>query len=92
MKDPATAKKAAQEIGTELAERGARLLVYGRPFLEADVVQGFVAGKPAEDHSIITWYAKDQEQLPFGEETNHPTLSEALRQSWLYPAFAFLPV
>jgi hypothetical protein len=29
MKDPATAKKAAQEIGTELAERGARLLVYG---------------------------------------------------------------
>ena len=92
MKDPATAKKAAQEIGTEFAQRGARLLVYGRPFLEVDVVQGFVAGKPAEDHSIIMWYTKDQEQLALGEETNHPSLSEASRQSWLYPAFAFLPV
>jgi hypothetical protein len=27
MKDPARAKKAAQELGTELAQRGARLLV-----------------------------------------------------------------
>lgn len=37
MKDPAKAKKAAEEIGTELAKRGARLLVYGgrlsRPML-----------------------------------------------------------
>jgi len=44
MKDPAKAKRAAEELGTELAQRGARLLVYGGPFLEADVVRGFVAG------------------------------------------------
>jgi hypothetical protein len=76
MKDPAKAKRAAQELGTELAQRGARLLVYGGPFLEADVVQGFVAGKPAEDRSIIMWYTKDQEPPAFAEETSHPNLFE----------------
>lgn len=76
MKDPARAKKAAQELGTELAQRGARLLVYGGQFLEADVVRGFVAGKPSEDHSIIMWYTKDQEPPPFAEETSHPSLFE----------------
>jgi hypothetical protein len=49
MKNPAKARKAAEELGTELAQRGARLLVDGGPFLEADVVRGFVAGKPPED-------------------------------------------
>jgi hypothetical protein len=76
MKDPAKAKRAAQELGTELAQRGAKLLVYGGPFLEADVVRGFVAGKPAKDRSIIMWYTKDQEPPPFAEETSHPTLFE----------------
>jgi hypothetical protein len=76
MKNPVKAKKAAQELGTELARRGARLLVYGGPFLEADVVQGFVAGKPAKDHSILMWYSKDNEPPPFVEETNHPNLFE----------------
>jgi hypothetical protein len=42
MNDPKKAKQAAVELGTELAKRGARLLVYGGPFLEADVVEGFV--------------------------------------------------
>jgi len=76
MKDAAKAKKAAQELGTELARRGARLLVYGGPFLEADVVRGFVAGKPAKDRSISMWYSKDQEPPPFAEETDHPSLFE----------------
>ena len=67
MRDPATARKAAEELGTELAQRGARLLVYGGPFLEADVVRGFVAGKPAKDHSILMWYTKDQEPPPVGD-------------------------
>lgn len=35
--DPAKAKKAAEQLGTELAKSGARLLVYGGPFLEPDV-------------------------------------------------------
>jgi hypothetical protein len=36
MKSPVKAKKAAEELGTELARRGARLLVCGGPFLEAE--------------------------------------------------------
>jgi hypothetical protein len=76
MKDPTKAKKAARELGTELAQRGARLLVYGGPFLEADVVQGFVEGKPANDRSVLMWYTKDQEPPPFVEEKSHPSLFE----------------
>src|SRR6516162_5200346 len=72
MKDPSKAKKAAEELGTELAQRGARLLVYGGPFVEADVVRGFVAGKPSKDHSILMWYTKDQDPPPFPEEKTYP--------------------
>ncbi len=76
MTDPAKAKKAAEQLGAELARRGARLLVYGGPFLETDVVSGFVAGKPANDRSILMWYSKDQEPTPFPEERNNPNLFE----------------
>jgi hypothetical protein len=76
MRDPAKAKKAAQELGTELARCGARLLVYGGPFLEAEVVRGFVAGKPAKDHSILMWYSQENEPPPFAEEAEHPNLFE----------------
>jgi hypothetical protein len=76
MKDSAKgkARKAAEELGAELARRGARLLVYGGPFLEADVVRGYVAGKPAEDRSILMWYSQDQEPSPFSEEKDRPKL------------------
>jgi hypothetical protein len=74
MREPAKAKKAAEELGTELARRGARLLVYGGPFLEADVVRGFIAGKPAKDRSILMWYSKDNEPPAFPEEANWPKL------------------
>ncbi|MBV8103687.1 MAG: hypothetical protein JO223_03505 [Hyphomicrobiales bacterium] len=76
MRDPAKAKRAAEEIGEELARRGARLLVYGGPFLEADVVHGFVAGKPAKDRSILMWYSADNQPPPFLEENDHPNLFE----------------
>jgi hypothetical protein len=74
MRDSAKAKKAAEELGTELAHRGARLLVYGGPFVETDAVRGFVAGKPSADRSILMWYSRDQEPPPFAEEANHKTL------------------
>jgi hypothetical protein len=76
MKDPVKAKNAAQELGAELARRGARLLVYGGEFLEADVVRGFVSGKPPTDRSILMWYTKDKEPPPFAEEATHPSLFE----------------
>jgi hypothetical protein len=74
MKDPSGARQAAEELGIELAKRGARLLVYGGPFLEADVVRGFILGKPAEDHSILMWYSEDQQPPPFQEESTHGKL------------------
>lgn len=74
LKDAVLAKKAAEQLGAELAIRGARLLVYGGPFLESDVVRGFVAGKPAQDRSILMWYSKDQEPPAFPEETDNPKL------------------
>lgn len=76
MSDPAKAKLAAEELGSELARRGARLLVYGGPFLETDVVRGFVAGKPPKDRSILMWYTKGQEPAPFPEEDAHGRLFE----------------
>jgi hypothetical protein len=74
MRDAAEAKRAAYELGGELALRGARLLVYGGPFIEADVVAGFVAAKPARDRSILMAYTKGQEPPPFPEEATHPQL------------------
>ncbi|QSQ19064.1 hypothetical protein JY651_27350 [Pyxidicoccus parkwayensis] len=74
MKDPAMAKLAARELGRELARKGARLLVYGGPFIESDVVTGFVEGKPAEDRSILMWYTRNQEPPPFAEEATNPKL------------------
>ena len=76
MVDPTKARKAAEQLGTELARVGARLLVYGGPFLEANVVRGFVAGKPTNDRSILMWYSKDEEPQPFLEEQSHPNLFE----------------
>jgi hypothetical protein len=76
MNDPVAAKRAAEEIGAELATRRARLLVYGGPFLEADVVRGFVRGKPHADRSIIMWYTTDNAPPPFPEEQEQPNLFE----------------
>ena len=80
MVDPAKARNAAEQLGAELAKRGAKLLVYGGPFLETDVVRGFVAGKPANDRSILMWYSKDQEPPQFPEEKSNPNLFERRAQ------------
>jgi hypothetical protein len=61
-------------LGAELAQRGARLLVYGGPYLEADVVRGFVAAKPKDDRSIVMWYSQEHVPPPFAEQKTHPNL------------------
>jgi hypothetical protein len=48
--------------------------VYGGPYLEADVVRGFVAGNPTEDRSVLMWYSQEHEPPAFTEETDHPKL------------------
>ncbi|MEP6949815.1 MAG: hypothetical protein ABI863_11095 [Ginsengibacter sp.] len=74
LQDSLRARKAAEELGAELARQGARLLVYGGPFLETDVVRGFVAAKPKEDHSILMWFTIGNEPPPFPEEATNPKL------------------
>ena len=74
--DAVKAKLAAEQIGAELARRGARLLVYGGPFLEADVVRGYVAAGPSEDRCILMWYSQDQVPPPFAEEAHNAKLFE----------------
>lgn len=74
--DPAMAKVAAEQLGAELARRGTRLLVYGGPYLEAEVVRGYVAANPARDRSILMWYSQDQVPTPFVEEAEHAKLFE----------------
>jgi len=76
MRDPTKAQKAAEQLGAELARRGALLQVYGGPFLEADVVRGYVAGKPAKDRCILKWYSQDDQPPAFVEEQEHPKLFE----------------
>src|ERR1035438_322676 len=76
MDDPAKAKQAAEQIGAELARTGARLLVYGGPFLEADVVRGFVSANPKTDRCILMWYSQEQEPPQFPDEQNHGNLFE----------------
>ena len=65
---------ASEAIGVELARRGAKLQVYGGPFLESHVVRGFV--NPGQGRSILMWYAKDEEPPAFDEEGTHPKLFE----------------
>ncbi len=74
MRDAAAAREAAVALGTELARRGARLLVYGGPYLETDVVRGFVAGEPKDDRSIVMWYSQEYVPPPFAEQKTHPNL------------------
>lgn len=74
MRDPIKARQAAEQLGGELARRGAKLLVYGGPFIESDTVRGFVTAAPLKDRSILMWYSKDQEPPPFPEEAKHPRL------------------
>lgn len=74
--DPAKARKAAEELGAELAKRNVRLLVYGGPFLEADVVRGYVGARPKADRSVLMWYSQGQTPPAFAEEAAHPKLFE----------------
>jgi hypothetical protein len=68
------AKNAAIELGDQLARRNARLMVYGGPYLEKDVVSGYVKANPRQDHSILMWYSQEQMPPPFSEEATHPKL------------------
>jgi hypothetical protein len=72
-------KAIAQLIGKEIAKRGYGLVVYDAGFIEADVVEGYVAANPKADQPeapILVRQPQDGKFLPFKEETTHPTLFE----------------
>ena len=62
--DPVTARKAAEEIGRELAKAGCRILIYSTEpeFIESDVVQGYVSSKKGESGSIQVRYPLSRPQ------------------------------
>ena len=62
--DPATARKAASEIGRELATAGCRILVYSTEpeFIESDVLSGYVGSNKATPRSIQVRYPLSRPQ------------------------------
>ena len=64
--DPVTARKAAEEIGRELAKAGCRILIYSTEpeFIESDVVQGYVSSKKGESGSIQVRYPLEPSPTP----------------------------
>lgn len=72
--DPVSGSAAAEELGRELAKRGARLLVYGGPYAEADAVRGYVAAGPKADRCIVKWFSHGHAPPPFAEEATRPRL------------------
>src|SRR6185503_4829808 len=75
----AETKAIAQLIGKEIAKRGHGLVVYDAGFIEADVVEGYVAANPKADQPeapILVRQPQDGRFTPFKEETTHPTLFE----------------
>ena len=72
-------KKIARLIGTEIGNRGYGLVVYDAGFIEADVVEGYVAANPKADQAeppILIRQPQDGKFIPFKEEATHPTLFE----------------
>jgi len=74
--DVAAADDMAAAIGGELARRGHAIFVYhsGRAFIEAKVVEGYVAANPARGGSIIVRQPQLQVPAIFAEEATHPKL------------------
>ncbi len=74
--DVEVANQMARAIGTELAQRGYRILVYhgGAAFIEARAVEGFVGANPALEHSIIVRQPLMGQPSLFTSETTHAKL------------------
>jgi hypothetical protein len=78
LREPAQARKAAEEIGRELAKAGCRILVYSSSpdFIEFDVVRGFVASKSAKRGSIQVRYPLKEPQPAFPDQAGNEELFE----------------
>jgi hypothetical protein len=80
------ARKTAELIGTELAKKEYRIIVYSaKPgFIECDVVRGYVKGKGKvkDEKSIIVEFPQDQEGASaFSEFKGHEELFDPRRDT-----------
>lgn len=78
LNDPVQARKAAQEVGRELAKAGCRVLVYSSSpdFIEFDVVRGFVASKAGTRGSVQVRYPLKDLQPAFPDQAGNEELFE----------------
>jgi hypothetical protein len=94
-KDPAEARKAAEQLGAELARHGCRVRVFSSSpeFIEWEVVRGYLdANVKVAPKSIEVRYPPELDGLFEGEKPDDPRFSRARQQGdWeasIYPSFA----
>jgi len=95
---PDQGRRAALEIGTELARQGCRIIVFSssQAFIEWEAVQGYMAGLPkkAESRSIEVRYPTNLDGRFPGEKANDPLFVRTPQSGdWeasIYPSFATL--
>jgi hypothetical protein len=75
LKDAEKTRRAAEELGHELAVAGCRIMVYsGDPkFIEAHIVRGYVASGKACDGSIEVRFPDGSKAASFPEHQSHPS-------------------
>ena len=84
VKNSLEAKKTAELLGTALAKKGYRIIVYSAApgFIECDVVRGYVRAKVVRPKSIIVEFPGDQEGASaFPEFKTHKNLFEPVRDT-----------
>jgi hypothetical protein len=96
-KNPELAKRAAEDLGAELAKRGCRILVYSSSpdFVEWEIVQGFLRAKvKKEPRSVEVRYPPELDGRFPGEKPDDPLFVRTQQggdwEASIYPSFANL--
>jgi hypothetical protein len=96
-KNPEIARRAAEDLGAELAKRGCRILVYSSSpqFVEWELVSGFLRAKvKKEPRSIEVRYPPDLDGRFPGEKPDDPLFVRSQQggdwEASIYPSFASL--
>ena len=96
-KDPTLARKAAEDLGTELAKQGCRILVFSssKAFVEWEVVQGYIrSSSKKEPRSVEVRYPPELDGRFPGEQPDDPLFVRTQQggdwEASIYPSFANL--
>jgi len=76
LRDPQGARKAAEQLGQELANKGCKIIVYSCDpnYIEGDFVRGYVKSKKAVEKGIIVYYPNGSGADRFPERSNYRDL------------------